>query len=147
MKILSVALAVLLVCSNGMCQTGGTAVTSSTPYDGEWSVVLDCADTQDKSGLVKGYEFTFHVTIANGKLQGQYGAKGAPASVIYSGEVGADGTLELRAVGNTGNSDQTVGKVARGTAYSYTMVGRLEQSRGHAVRRELRPCTATFGRL
>jgi hypothetical protein len=146
MKVLSVVPAVFLVCSNAMCQTGG-AVATSSPYDGEWSVVLDCTDTQDKSGLVKGYQFTFHVTIANGKLQGQYGAKGAPASVVYSGEVGADGTLELRASGNTGSSDQSVGKVARGTAYSYTMAGKLEPSRGQAVRRELRPCTATFGRL
>ncbi len=146
MKILWLASAVLLVCSNGQCQTGGAAPMAG-PYDGEWSVVLDCADTQDKSGLVKGYEFTFHVTIANGKLQGQYGAKGAPASVVYSGDVGADGTLELRASGNTGNSEQSVGKVARGSAYSYTMAGKLEQSRGQAVRRELRPCTAAFSRL
>lgn len=139
------AAAVLLLCS--VLRPAIAAGSPANPYDGEWSVVLVCADTQDKSGLVKGYEFTFHVVIADGKLQGQYGAKGRPSSVLYSGEVGADGTLEIRAVGNTGESDRSVGKVARGTAYSYTMAGKLEASHGQAVRRELRPCTATFGRL
>jgi hypothetical protein len=137
---------VLLLGLSALRPVAGADVPSY-PYDGEWSVVLVCPDTQDKSGLVKGYEFTFHVSIANGKLQGQYGSKDRPASVLYSGEVGADGTLEVRATGNTGESDRSVGKVARGTAYSYTMAGKLEQTRGQAVRRELRPCTATFGKL
>ncbi len=144
MKHSSVITTVLLLCLAGRA-AGADSTTG--PYDGEWSVVLACPDTQDRSGLVKGYELTFHVSITDGKLQGQYGAKGAPSSVVYSGEVEPDGTLEVRAVGNTGKSDQSVGKVARGTAYSYTMAGKLERSRGQAVRRELRPCTATFGRL
>jgi len=109
--------------------------------------VLVCADTHDRSGLVKGYEFDFVVTITDGKLLGQYGAKGRPSSVFYTGEVARDGTLEVNAVGNTGHADRTVGKLARGTEYSYTMTGRLDASHGQAVRRELRPCTATFGRL
>ncbi len=146
MRHVSLATAALLLCASILRPAAGAEAAGSR-YDGDWSVVLVCADTRDKSGLVKGYEFTFHVAIANGKLQGQYGAKGAPASVGYSGEVAADGTLEVRATGNTGLSDRSVGRVAQGTAYSYTMAGKLEQSRGQAVRRELRPCTATFGKL
>ena len=146
MKMFSIATVLSLACANALCQTS-SAVAHTDGYDGEWSVVLACPDTQDRSGLVKGYELTFHVTIADGKLQGQYGAQGAPSSVVYSGEVGADGALELRASGNTGRSDQSVGKVARGTAYSYTLVGKLDQLRGQAVRRELRPCVATFAKL
>ena len=126
---------------------GVVPATAVHAYDGEWSVVLVCADTRDHSGLVKGYEYTFHVSIANGQLKGQYGEKDAPSSVVYSGEVGADGSLELHAVGNTGSAGYSVGKVARGTPYSYTLTGKLEATRGHAVRRELRPCTAEFGRL
>ena len=136
---------VLLLCTVASTHASSTEAANRA-YDGEWSVVLVCPDTQDRGTLVKGYEFNFAITIADGKLQGQYNAKGAPASVVYTGEVQADGTLEIRATGNTRLSDRTVGKVAQGTPYSYTMNGKLEQTRGQATRRELRPCTATFGR-
>jgi len=138
--------ATLLLCGSAVSGAFGAGPPGG-PFDGEWSVALVCPDTQDKSGLVKGYEYTFRVTIADGKLHGQYGSQGAPASVMYSGEVAGDGTLELRAVGNTGRSDRSVGRVARGTEYAYTMSGKLNQAHGQAVRRELRPCTATFDRL
>jgi hypothetical protein len=145
MKVVSIATAALLLGPGGW--PPAAAADAAHPYDGEWSVVLACDDIHDRSGLVKGYEYTFHVSIVDGKVEGQYGAKGAPASVVYSGQVQTDGTLEIRAVGNTGKSDRSVAKVAQGTAYSYTLAGKLESSHGQAVRRELRPCTATFGRL
>ena len=134
----------LLVCS-GVCLAEATA--AERPYDGRWAVLLVCPDTQDRTGLVKGYQYSFSVSIKDGALQGEYGAPGHPASVAYTGQVGDDGTLEIRATGNTGRSDFSVGKVAQGTQYNYTMQGRLEGSRGQATRRELRPCTATFSRL
>jgi hypothetical protein len=146
MRRLSIPSALLFVAACAVCRAAGSAPTGA-PYDGEWAVSLVCPDSRDRSGLVKGYEYTFHVSIVDGKLRGQYGASGAPASVAYSGEVGADGTLELRAVGKTGQSDHAAGKVARGSDYSYTMSGRLEQSHGQAVRREQRSCTATFDKL
>ena len=146
MQRISRVAATLLLCCSAVSGAFG-AGSPGGPFDGEWSVVLVCADTQDKNGLVKGYEYTFRVTIADGKLYGQYGSKGAPASLLYSGEVGGDGTLEVRAVGNTGQSDRSVGRVARGTEYAYTMSGKLDRAHGQAVRRELRPCTATFDRL
>lgn len=117
-----------------------------TKYDGQWSVELVCADTQDKTGLVKGYEYKFFVVIVGGTVRGQYGAKGSPASVTFSGLVETDGTLELRAVGNTGRSDYSVGKVERGTEYSYSLSGTLEGNKGQAKRRELRMCTALFAK-
>jgi hypothetical protein len=123
------------------------AVAAVTPFDGRWSALLVCPDTKDKSGLVKGYEYSFPVTIRDGALQGQYGEPGHPASVTYTGQVSNDGVLEVHATGNTGRSDYTAGKVMQGTPYSYTLQGKLEQSRGQATRKELRPCTATFSRL
>jgi hypothetical protein len=135
----------LLVCASALMPELASA--AGLPYDGRWSVLLVCPDTTDKSGLVKGYEYSFTVSIREGALQGEYGAPGHPASVVYTGQVGNDGTLEIKATGNTGRSEYSVGKVAQGTQYGYTMRGKLEQSRGQATRRELRPCTATFSRL
>ena len=146
MKYLSMPAAVLLLCSSPYCPAADIDATGKS-YDGQWSVDLVCSDTQDKKGLVKGYEYKFTITITDGKVQGQYGSKGAPASVVYSGSVADDGALELKAVGNTGRSDYSVGKVAQGTDYSYTMTGKLDRQTGRAERRELRPCTAVIGRL
>jgi hypothetical protein len=56
-------------------------------------------------------------------------------------------TTQLREVGHTGRSDRSLGKVRQGSGYSYTLSGKREATRGQAARRELRPCTATFGRL
>ena len=86
------------------------------------------------------------MTIVDGRLDGQYGTRGAPASVVFAGTVARDGTLEIRAVGHTGRSDFSVGQVAQGSQYSYTMGGRIDGGRGQATRREIRPCIATIAR-
>jgi hypothetical protein len=118
----------------------------SSSHDGHWSVSLACADIKGSKGLIKGYDYNFAATINGGKLEGQYGTAGSPASLKYIGYVLEDGSLEIKASGNTGLPEYAVGKVATGTAYTYTMQGRLNQSSGQALRKELRPCIATFTR-
>ena len=122
------------------------AEPSEHPFDGRWSVVLVCSDTTDKNGLVKGYQYVFSVSVREGAIQGEYGAPGHPASVSYAGQVSDDGTLEIKATGNTGRSEYSVGKVASGTGYGYTLKGKLMGERGQATRSEVRPCTATFSK-
>ncbi|MGH8795771.1 MAG: hypothetical protein ACREXI_01835 [Caldimonas sp.] len=137
----------MAACLAATLATGvASAAAARSPFDGQWSVLLVCPDTTDKKGLVKGYEYTFAVSIRDGAIEGTHGAKGHPASIVYTGNVSDDGTLEINAVGNTGRSDYSVGKVARGTQYGYTMQGKLTGTSGQATRRELRPCTATFTR-
>jgi hypothetical protein len=118
----------------------------STLHDGRWSVSLVCPDTRDRSGLVRGYRYDFDVVIDGGILKGQYGSPGAPASVSYTGKVHRDGSLEVLAQGNTGKRDYAVGRVDEGTAYAYTLHGKLGDTSGEASRREVRACTATFNR-
>ncbi len=122
------------------------AIAANGPFDGQWSVVLVCPETTDHNGPVKGYQYQFTVSITAGEIQGEYGTPGQPASVVYTGRVSEDGTLEIAASGNTGRSEYSVGQVARGTRYGYTMQGKLAGSGGQATRRELRPCTARFTR-
>lgn len=116
------------------------------PFDGRWSVVLVCDDTTDRNGPVKGYVYRFPVSIADGVIEGRNGSPDTPGSVRYSGTVASDGALEIVASGATGQPDYSVGRVARGTNYGYTLHGRLVGSTGEATRRELRPCRATFTR-
>ena len=114
------------------------------PFDGRWATTLVCDDTTDKKGLVKGYTWKFDVTIEHGKLSGQYGQPGTPSSGTYVGQVQRDGTVDIDAHGNTGKTEYTVNKVARGTPFSYPMTGQFSGSTGHATRTKLRPCEATF---
>lgn len=119
---------------------------NSNPFDGRWSVKLVCDDTSGKKGLVKGYTWNFDVKIENGKLEGQYGQLDSPGSGTFVGKVQRDGIVDIDAHGYTGHSEYTVGKVTRGTFFSYPMKGQLSGSTGHATRTKLRPCEATFAK-
>jgi len=121
-----------------------TAEETLYPFDGRWATTLVCDDTTDKKGFVKGYTWLFDVTIEHGKLNGQYGQPGTPSSGTYAGQVQSDGTVDIDAHGNTGKTEYTVGKVARGTPFSYPMKGKFSGSTGHATRTKTRPCEATF---
>lgn len=119
---------------------------AQTGHDGKWSVTLRCASVDDKRGPVKGYELTFPASVASGRLLAQYGAPGAPNSLVYEGEVSADGALQIKASGVTGPSEYAVGRVAQGTPYTYTLRGKLSDQEGEARRVEGRPCVAAFSR-
>ena len=127
-------------------QAQADATAMPGPYDGAWWATLHCPDTTDRQGTVKGYDWAFPVQVDRGRLEGRYGSEGMPSSLHWTGEVAADGTLEIRADGRSGSTDYAVGRVATGSRYTYTMGGHLDAARGQAARREIRPCAATFVR-
>ena len=128
---------VSLAASNAIAQSA---------YDGRWTVNLTCADVQTSKGLARGYTYNFAVDVKNGQLDGRFDEPTPPSFLHFAGEVAADGTLFIRADGLSGLPDATVGKVARGTPYRYTMKGKLDGNAGKAERVELRPCTAQLMR-
>ena len=115
------------------------------PYDGRWSVQLNCPDASSQKGVVSGYTYNVVVQIAAGQLEGE-GKSAPPAYIRFTGRVSPDGTLAIDAHGVSGNPETTFGKIARGTPYRYTMKGKLDGDHGRAERVELRPCTAEFFR-
>ena len=129
------------------CATQQAETTLSTAHDGRWLVFLNCADTRDRTGGVKGYVYNFAVEIVGGRIEGRFDESVPPAFVHFVGEVLPDGALFIKADGLSGAPEATVGKVPKGTPYSYTMRGNLEASRGTAERVELRPCIAEFAKL
>jgi hypothetical protein len=135
-----------IACASTLGAAHAQQTAPTTAFDGAWFVALDCADTKDRQGLVKGYEYAFPLRIVNGQLDGTHGEEGRPAWLHMTGEVREGGVLEIYAQGISGATDFSVGRIASGSKYSYTMTGRLEGSRGAATRREVRPCTATFSR-
>ena len=128
------------------CVAQQAETSLSTAHDGRWLVFLNCADTRDRTGGVKGYVYNFAVEIVGGRLEGRFDESITPAFVHFVGEVLPDGALFIKADGLSGAPEATVGKVPTGTPYSYTMRGKLEASRGKAERVELRPCTAEFAK-
>jgi hypothetical protein len=144
-------LAAVLACSVALAATAGAPAqertgTATHPFDGRWSVRLVCEDTKDANGVVKGYEYAFEAVISEGAVNGRYESARTAAHVTFTGTVAADGTLAIRAVGNTGRREYSVGRTAEGSPYQYTMQGRLNGNVGEAKRQELRPCTAHFSR-
>jgi len=138
---------IVVACAALPCVAQPAAEALSSSHDGIWSVFLHCSDMQDRyGGVVYGYTYNFPVDIRAGRLDGRFDEKPPPGFIHFAGSVLADGTLHIDADGSTGNPDATIGKVARGTPYRYTMKGRLQAERGRAERIELRPCTADFTR-
>ncbi len=121
-------------------------VSPSTAFDGRWAVSLVCDDVRDNGTFAKGYAFDFFVDIRAGRLTGQYGQPGLPASLTLTGTVAEDGTAEISAQGRTGRSEYTVGHVQTSTPYGYHMRGSFTGTAGSATRTELRPCRAAFSR-
>ncbi len=140
------ALALLLAGAAASAQAPQPAAAPAAAYDGRWAVTLVCDDVKEQGVFVKGYDFRFAVEVAQGRMAGQSGSRGAPGWLALAGTVAPDGALELQAEGISGKSEHPFGRLAQGSPYRYTMQGRLEGDTGSARRRELRACTASFAR-
>ena len=128
------------ICTSAMA----SAQDKVDQFDGLWNVSVTCADIKDKGSLVKGYTLTFQVNVRGGQLEGEYTRPGAPETLRYSGTIQADGKAHIKATGKTGDPGHSVGHVAPGRPYTYQLDGTFAGNTGQAVRRELRPCTASF---
>ncbi|MDO9309852.1 MAG: hypothetical protein Q7V04_12380, partial [Deltaproteobacteria bacterium] len=115
-----------------------------TSFDGRWAVSLICDDFERNGSLAKGYTYDFFADVKDGKLLGQYGKTGQPASLTMIGVITKGGNVGINAHGRTANPKYSVGKLQPNTPYSYRMRGKFTQSSGKAKRIEIRPCEATF---
>ena len=122
------------------------AAGASTAFDGHWAVSLVCDDVQVNGKSARGYTFNFFSEIKDGKVSGQYGVVGRPASLTLVGTVQPDGVLDLNAFGLSGNPEMTLNRAQPSTPYSYRMHGNLNANGGKAKRLEQRTCEATFFR-
>jgi len=112
----------------------------ATRFDGIWSVTIQCPPYSTASG----YTLRFPVEVKEGVLSGQYGTEGQPSSVTLKGKIQPDGRAIVDARGMTGDPNLTVGRMTRGSVYSYRVDARFDDARGTGERAETRPCTLTF---
>ncbi len=135
----------LLLCAASASQL--THAQTPQSFDGRWNVVLDCPDTGEKTSLVRGYSYSFAVSIVAGRMDGRFDEPTPPAFIRFVGTVTPEGALAINANGLTGSPVSTMGTLRPGSPYAYTLKGKLDATQGKADRVESRPCTATFVRV
>lgn len=115
-----------------------------TTYDGQWAVSLSCDDFTSNGIVAKGYLLSFLVDVKDGRLIGQFGKQGKPASLVMFGIIKPGGSVDITTQGRTGKSEYTIAHVAPNRLYSYRMRGTFSGNTGRATRLGIRPCEATF---
>lgn len=112
-----------------------------TAYDGAWGVSVDCPTSKDGA---LGYTLELEAKVENGVLRGERGHEGQASWLKLEGRVRDDGTLSLVGRGTTGDSKFSAGSQPIRTPYAFRAAGRLEPTRGEAVRNDVRVCNLLF---
>jgi hypothetical protein len=109
--------------------------TDRTRFDGAWRTAIVCPD----SGVFKGFTLQLVSQVKNGIFHGERGTDGQPNWLTVDGKIQLDGSAELLAHGLTGDP-VFAGGVAQGSAFSYHILARFEQTSANGKRVEVRPC-------
>ena len=108
---------------------------ATNQFDGKWTVVLIAPEVKDgKGGVAKSWRWDFDAQVTNGNLFGQYGQKGALASMQLSGVIGQNGDALLHATGVTGKSDYNPGGAFSGIPYKYDVQAHFSGNKGTGLR-------------
>jgi hypothetical protein len=125
---------------------GNAMAQNVTPFDGEWSVTLDCPFHEGKTNDAKGYRYQFPAEVKNGLLRGSQGREGEPSWLLLTGTIAPDGSANLKADGIVGNQSAAANKAQRGTPYTYRVRAQFERDKGTGERIGTRKCDFTFVR-
>ncbi|MCC7049499.1 MAG: caspase family protein [Alphaproteobacteria bacterium] len=117
------------------------AAGATRAFDGAWQTTVQCTQAADGA---KGYVLNFVSQVKDGVFSGQYGSATNASSLALNGAIRPDGTALLNAIGRTGSEEFSVGRIQRGSSYTYTVNARFEGGRGSGSRNEVRPCNLTF---
>lgn len=123
-----------------LAPSADTRTAGAANYDGKWDVTVNCP----ASGKVQGYTRPLTATVTNGVIHAEDPEPGKPNWLKIDGQIPPDGKTTLSARGVTGPSAYSVGALAPGTPFSYTIDVQFERIRGTGKRNETRPCTYTF---
>jgi hypothetical protein len=137
------AAAAAIMIANLASVTTPAPAAAAQPFDGSWQVVIDCTPTPDGA---RGYRWRFDAQVRDGSLLGQFHEPGTNASGTLSGIIRPNGDALLRMNGNTGSPQYSVGQVAVGTPFHYTVTAHFAATSGSGQRNELRQCDLTFTR-
>ena len=112
------------------------------PFDGTWSVQVDCPSLGD----VEGYNWRFPAQVSSGVMSGLYRSPTNSAMGRISGRIRPDGAALLTVVGRTGPEQVAVGHERPGTPFRYTVDAHFDARSGSGKRNERRACALTFNK-
>jgi hypothetical protein len=110
------------------------------PFDGTWSVEVDCPDVGD----VRGYNWRFSAQVSSGVLSGHYQSPTTSGMGTLSGRIRPDGQAVLTMVGRTGPEEMTLYHERAGSPIRYTANVHFDANSGSGSRNERRACALTF---
>jgi hypothetical protein len=110
-------------------------------FDGSWVADMACAaSAEPRFAQPLAFERQVFVSITNGVLHGQRGPQGKPGSEQWNGTIEPDGSMVIAVSGINGS------KARRPNSdFNYQLGGRLEGSKGSAIRAE-RDCNVKFAK-
>ena len=124
--------------------SGATAGSAPSRFDGAWSVTLSCPASDD--GRALAFSFPFDAVVNDSILHGERGARGQPGWMQLDGPIAADGSASLVAEGLTGIPRYALNNVQQGTRYRYAVRAQLEATTGSGSWTTIRTCTFAFAR-
>ena len=130
----------------GIFITDPATAQSSTPFDGNWDVVLTCPPHNEEEDDAKGYTHRFTGKIVAGTLTATYGAEGQPGWHLLRGDIAPDGKAELRLEGIVSRAEYAVNKATKGKPYSYRVRANFEPTKGVGQRVGRRKCDFRFAK-
>ncbi len=114
----------------------------ATPFDGVWTVAVDCASIGD----VEGYNWRFQAVVSSGFMSGFYRSETTSAIGHITGRIRPDGGALLTMVGRTGPEQRSFGHPRPGAPFHYTVDAHFDGQSGSGKRNEQRPCALTFNK-
>ena len=113
-----------------------------SPFDGSWLVRIICPKTAD--GKTQGYSRQMVARVDNGVLRGEDGTKGRPLWLVLDGNIETSGTAWINVHGLSGSAGHTLGRLAEGSPFAYTVTGQFSGRKGTGKRDAGRECDLTF---
>jgi hypothetical protein len=117
-------------------QNAKAATEGAMKFDGTWAVTLDAKAYKNPNGsTAQPYVWRFSATVKNGVFQGERGMRSKPGWYELNGQIGADGTANLRADEITGSQEHNISKSVKpppgkGISYSYQVAAHFDGHRG-----------------
>jgi hypothetical protein len=135
--LLSLALASLMPCV--------ALAQSPMPFDGAWSVRVDCPEHVSTGRTAKAWSTTFPVMIEKGRLEGRKEAvDDVNGSHHLHGTVDAQGKATMRYEGVIGIGANAIGRKGSGAFYSQPAIAQFEANSAKGSRIAARTCDLTF---
>lgn len=141
------ALAVFAVAGSLMvAPPAWAAEAGASPFDGKWSVTLDCPTHKTEKDFARAYKQTFAGEVKASQFRATHGRDGEPGWHLLHGPIGADGKAMLRLDGIVNSERHSINDAQRGKPYSYRVRAQFEPTRGTGERMGSRKCDFTFTR-